>query len=262
VAFLDDLLLASKYPSVYIREFQERFAFKVKGTRPATYHLGVDYFRDKNGVLCMAPKKCIEKLIDTYVPMFGAKPKHVSSPLEHGDHPEMDDSIELKIKDIKKFQTMIGSLQWVVQIRCINITTAVMTLSSFRANPRQGHLNRVKRIYSYLSKMRNTTTVFASAPTNLTTPIFPTRVMTGRSCSIYSGAKEMMPHDAPKSLGKPVVMTTYVDANLYHDLVNGCSITGIQQDHRGLVLQEAGHCQDCHLQCRICCSLNSNGADH
>ena len=30
-----------------------------------------------------------------------------------------------------------------------------MTLSSFRAAPRRGHLERVKRIYGYLSKMRN-----------------------------------------------------------------------------------------------------------
>ena len=28
-------------------------------------------------------------------------------------------------------------------------------------------------------------------------------------------------------MGKPVVMTTFVEANLYHDLVNGRSVTGI-----------------------------------
>jgi len=36
-----------------------------------------------------------------------------------------------------------------------------------------------------------------------------------------------MPHDCPEPLGKPVVMTTFVDANLYHDLINGKSVTGI-----------------------------------
>ena len=33
--------------------------------------------------------------------------------------------------------------------------------------------------------------------------------------------------DAPKPLGKRVVLTTYVDANLYHDLISGRSVTGI-----------------------------------
>jgi hypothetical protein len=45
--------------------------------------------------------------------------------------------------------------------------------------------------------------------------------------SVYAGAEELMPHDAPKPLGKPVVMSTFVDANLYHDLVTGRAVTGV-----------------------------------
>jgi hypothetical protein len=45
--------------------------------------------------------------------------------------------------------------------------------------------------------------------------------------SVYEGAEELLPSDAPKPLGKPVVMTMYVDANLYHDFVNGRSVTGV-----------------------------------
>jgi hypothetical protein len=45
--------------------------------------------------------------------------------------------------------------------------------------------------------------------------------------SVYAGAEELSPEDAPTPLGKPVVMTTFVDANLYHDLVTGRSVTGV-----------------------------------
>ena len=45
--------------------------------------------------------------------------------------------------------------------------------------------------------------------------------------SIYAGAEEMIPEDLPTPLGKPVVLTTFVDANLYHDMVTGRSVTGI-----------------------------------
>ena len=224
VAYVDDLLVASKNPSAYTDELQQRFGFKLKGTGPASYHLGVDYFRDADGVLCMAPKKYVDKLIDAYVRMFGTKPKQVGSPLENGDHPEMDDSIELEIDDIKKFQTMIGSLQWVVQIGRFDITTAVMTLSSFRANPRQGHLDRVKRIYGYLYKMRNATIRIRTEEPDYSE--LPEKIYDWEQ-SVYAGAEELMPHDAPAPLGKPVVMTTYVDANLYHDLTNGKSVTGV-----------------------------------
>jgi len=46
-------------------------------------------------------------------------------------------------------------------------------------------------------------------------------------CSVYSPVSELVPDDAPPPLGKPVIMTTYVDANLYHDLITGCAATGI-----------------------------------
>jgi hypothetical protein len=45
--------------------------------------------------------------------------------------------------------------------------------------------------------------------------------------SIYEDAMEQLPHDAPKPLGRYVVLTHYVDANLYHDWITGTSVTGI-----------------------------------
>ena len=43
----------------------------------------------------------------------------------------------------------------------------------------------------------------------------------------YPGAREEIPNDIPKPLGKGVVTTSYVDANLYHDLISGRSVMGI-----------------------------------
>ena len=48
-----------------------------------------------------------------------------------------------------------------------------------------------------------------------------------REKSIYGNMEESLPHDAPKAYGPPVIMTTYVDANLCHDLVTGRSVTDI-----------------------------------
>ena len=45
--------------------------------------------------------------------------------------------------------------------------------------------------------------------------------------SCYRGAEEPIPDDAPRPLGKPVQITHCVDANLYHDLVSGRSVTGV-----------------------------------
>ena len=45
--------------------------------------------------------------------------------------------------------------------------------------------------------------------------------------TVYEGAKEQLPHDAPPPLGKPVVTVSYKDANLMHDMLTGKSVTGI-----------------------------------
>jgi hypothetical protein len=46
-------------------------------------------------------------------------------------------------------------MQWAVAIGRIDITTATMTLSGYRALPRKGHLERAKRVVSYLAKMKH-----------------------------------------------------------------------------------------------------------
>jgi hypothetical protein len=45
--------------------------------------------------------------------------------------------------------------------------------------------------------------------------------------TVYGHVEELMAKDAPPPLGKEVIVTTYVDANLYHDLISGRALTGI-----------------------------------
>ena len=45
--------------------------------------------------------------------------------------------------------------------------------------------------------------------------------------SVYGNINEAIPHDAPRTLGNPVVLTHYVDKNLFHDILTGRSVTGI-----------------------------------
>ena len=45
---------------------------------------------------------------------------------------------------------MIGSAQWAISLGRFDIHTSVMSMSRFRIAPRQGHMDRMKRIYGYL----------------------------------------------------------------------------------------------------------------
>jgi hypothetical protein len=80
-------------------------------------------------------------MVATTKRIFGQKPRMLQSTRE-GDHPELDCSELLNHEDTKIYQSLIGALQWVVQLGRIDIITAVMTMSRFRAAPRQGHMDR------------------------------------------------------------------------------------------------------------------------
>jgi hypothetical protein len=78
--YVDDLLIAVK----------EIVQTQLKGVGPLTYHFGYDYFRDHDGTLCFGPWKYITKMMDQFKNMYGCKPKRCTSPLEKGDHPDID----------------------------------------------------------------------------------------------------------------------------------------------------------------------------
>jgi len=221
--YVDDLLFASKGPETTVKTLMEKYQFKLKGTGPTEFHLGCDFFRDEEGVLCYAPKKYIEKILENYRRIYGSWPKPATSPLTTGDHPELDTSELLDEDNQKIYQSLIGALQWVIQIGLFDIQTAVMTLSRFRAMPRQGHLDRVKRIHGCLSKMRHATIkIRTDAPDCSNIPV----KLYDWECTCCADAKEEIPSDAPEPKGKSVTVTSYFDANLYHDLISGKSVTG------------------------------------
>ena len=80
----------------------------------------------------MAPCKYIERITASYEKMFGEKPRaKMYSPLEKGDHPELDDTELLDATGIQQYQSLIGSLQWAILLGRFDIAMAVMSMSSF-----------------------------------------------------------------------------------------------------------------------------------
>ena len=71
---VDDLPFSSRDPQAIVDAFDKQCDFKLKGAGEASFHLGCDVFRDDDGHLCFAPKKCIDKMNDACVRQFGAKP--------------------------------------------------------------------------------------------------------------------------------------------------------------------------------------------
>ena len=85
-------------------------------------------------------------------------------------------------------------------------------------------MDRVKRIYGYLAKMR-----FGVIRIKTDLPDFSAYPEKDFDWfyTCYHGAKEEIPEDIPKPKGKEVLMSSCVDANLMHDLISGRAVTGI-----------------------------------
>ena len=151
----------------------------------------------------MAPKKCIEKMVDQYELMFGEKPsQRPKSPLEKNDHPELDDSPLLDEDGIRKCQSLIGTLQWAMSLTRFDIATAVMTMSGFRVAPRQGHLERVLRICGCLLKFRQGCLRIRTEEPDFSG--LPNHEHDWAR-TVYGGAEETLPTNTPPPKGKRVV---------------------------------------------------------
>jgi hypothetical protein len=106
--YVDDLAIAAKDPREIVNVLERKYKFKLKGTGPISFHLGMGFFRDEEGVLCLSPRHYIEWMISTYVTLFGVKPSmKYSSPLEKGDHPETDDMEFLDPISTRQYQSLI-----------------------------------------------------------------------------------------------------------------------------------------------------------
>jgi hypothetical protein len=204
--YVDDLAIAMKNPKEFTVVLENKHKFKLKGTGPIAFHLGMDFTREDDGTLCISPTKYIEKLIKNYEKSFGIKTKDFASPLEKGDHPELDTSELCTTEHIAQYQSMKGSLQCIFTIGRFDIHTAVMTMSGFRIAPRIGHLERLRCIYGYLSKMR-----FASIRVRTEEPHYsdvPDH-QHDWTYTVYGNTKELLPKDAPEPLGKYVTLSHY-----------------------------------------------------
>ena len=55
---------------------------------------------------------------------------------------------------------MVGQLQWLITLGRFDIQAQVLSMSRLRALPRQGHIERLKRIYAYVLRTKGYATRF------------------------------------------------------------------------------------------------------
>jgi hypothetical protein len=168
------LMMMGKDPVTFFKEHTEKYKYNLRGVGRPSYHLGGDFSPDKYGTFTWEAGSYICKVLINYELMSGMKPKEarplckrriirnlisppsltsqVSASINLLFHPKLDLSLELDLTGIRQYQSLIGALQWVVSFGRFDILTGVATMGSFHTAPREGHLERLKRMYGYIKR--------------------------------------------------------------------------------------------------------------
>ena len=97
-------------------------------------------------------------------------------------------------------------------------------MSRFRLSPKIGHLERMKRLYGYLAKTKHFAIRYRTKESDYSH--LPKQEYEWTT-TLYGNVKEEIPKDIPKPLGKREITTTFLDANLLHDIVTPKSVTAL-----------------------------------
>ena len=147
------------------------------------------------------------------------------SPLiKGGDHSEIDNSAFLENKEYSNINHWLDSFNglylWVdLILRLPSQDDAIVQISTKSGTPWTNQPNLWISFQDENSVIR----VWNEEPDYSDIPM----TAYDWEFSVYGGAKEEILKDAPVSLCKPVVTTTYVNANQYHCMLTGKSVSGI-----------------------------------
>ena len=128
-------------------------------------------------------------------------PTKTPAPMSNDHRPEIDISPELDAKDAAYYQSLIGILQWMVELGCVDITTEVSMLSSCLELPREGHLKQVFQMFAYLEKQHNSEMVFDHTVPAIDYSDFPKQDWEN---TVYANERGELKEDVPLNMPAPL----------------------------------------------------------
>ena len=225
--YVDDIIVISHNPEEFMKKLSEAYNLKNGYASPTSY-LGMELDKGDNGCWSIFSRKYIENVMMDLVPRL--KDLHINiptncpTPLPSAYRADLDSTKLLDKSSITLYQGIIGILRWLVEIGRIDISYATSVLSSYLVSPRMGHLLVAVHVLGYLRKTNNSSLSLNDEYPNLE---FIQPVDIERWREFYPEAVEFIPLDTPKPLGRPIVMSAFVDADHAGDSQTRRSHTGI-----------------------------------
>jgi hypothetical protein len=231
LVYVDDILCISMKPMDTMKDVQNSFKFKGDKIAPPETYLGAKLIKKKiNGVDCWTMTswdyiKAAVANIEEKLKKDGKRlPAKSQTPTIGAYNMELDGTPELDAEGITLYQELIGVLRWGTEIGRVDILTEVAMLSTYQAAPRQGHLEQILQIFTYLKHKPKITLYFDPSLPRIDMNTFETN--TDDFKEQYRDAEDELPPRMPKPRGRNVTITAFVDASHAANKVTRRSHTG------------------------------------
>lgn len=241
LCYVDDVLLVSHDPKETMEKIKAEYRLKDDSYGAPETYLGAEIekftiqeegkpdvkawsFKSKKYVLNAV--ETVEKMLqeDGRELKTNWKAKSFRGPLPKDYRPELDSTDLCDPKDHNRFQQIIGILRWAVVLGREDIHIHVAKMSQYQAQPRQGHLEALYMIVYHLKKYPEKRLVFDPSEPEVDDNRFQ---LDADWTEFYHDAKEEDPRGMPTPLGKPVIISCFVDADHAGNKVTRRSHTGI-----------------------------------
>ena len=194
--------------------------------RKAKLDNGVDASAASSSQYVQAAVRNVEEYIEKSHHKQWKIPNKAETPMRSTYRPELDVSEELSLSDASYYQSLIGILQWIVELGRVDVCLEVSMMSSHLALPRKGHMEQVMQIFGYLKKYHNAELVFDPSDPTINEQDFERRDWTSSEFGHVEGKEELPPNMLePRGLGFTIVAK--VDADYTSNTVTRRSRTGI-----------------------------------
>ena len=205
---VDDFKVVAHDAGMWINRIASTFLIKSHG--PRNYYLGCDYkYHDGEDMWTYGGTTYTNEAIARVERIYGTLAKE-STPLPVTElHPELDTSPLLGLDDHRKYQMLLGMLQWLVTICRPDLCNVVASLNRFGACPRETHLDLAVRTFGYLKQVTDPRIAIDHRPLvfKRTKPQYEKLIPD--FLEDYSHAKEKLDPMFPHSFG-PVMESTFL----------------------------------------------------
>ena len=158
LCYVDYILCISHDHKKSMQMIQNKFKLKDDKMEPPQTYLGATITQMDNvdGDLCWAMSSdqyCVSLVtnVEEELQKKGLRlPSKCPSPFIHCYKPEDDCTTELKENGTQRFQEIVGSLRWAIELGRVDILLEMSLLSKNLALPREGHLEQTLHVVGYL----------------------------------------------------------------------------------------------------------------